>query len=229
MRLLAASLLALAVPGAAFAVPVVGVQQQAAAVDRLVAALLPDAGIADLAARSFDRGVEQGAGKDEELRELYRKHSGLKAAIAEPVRVALLKVLKRELPDLRDEVRAILQAELSAKEIGEASDFFTSPAGQRAYTAALKAIGENPGRTDQQQAEAASQAVMRGAKMEDYPALIAFGASSAAGKMNSRINPRVAAASRAWSDALIKANSAKIEKVAKRAAKKWVKAQGKRR
>jgi hypothetical protein len=222
-RLALAALLVLAAPAPALAA-VPAAQTQAAELDRLVAALLPDAGMLDLAVRSFDRAVEQGPIADAELRALYKQHPGLKAGIADPVRAELTKLLKRELPALRAEVRAILASELSAREITDATAFFTSPTGAKVYAVALRSIGDKPDRNEAEHRDAATQAVMKSLAPEDYPAMLAFGASSAAGKMN-RINPRVSAASRAWGDRVIKDSGPRMTKVARRAAKKFVKAQ----
>lgn len=225
-RIVHAVLAALIVAGAAapaVARPVAGVAASArtAELDRLVVLLVPDAAMADLAARAFDQAIAQGRSGDAETRAAIARHPGLRAHLAAAVRPRMLRILKRELPALRGEIGAILAAELSDAEVRDAATFFASAAGQKVYAQALRAIGDNPDRDAAQVKDAAMSAVMGSLAPEDYPALIVFGASSAAAKMKT-INPRIAAASKAWSERLLAKHGRKMDKLAKRATRRYL-------
>ena len=82
-------------------------------------------------------------------------------------------------------------------------------------------MGDKPDRSEADATAAAMQAAMSSLAVADYPAAIRFGASSAAGKMGV-VNPKIASASRAWADRLIARHGAKMRKLAKRTADKYV-------
>jgi hypothetical protein len=188
-------------------------------VDRLVAVLISEDQMAALATRTFDYEIENG--RDAKAKALYARYPGLRDAVAEKLRPQMLKILRRGLPDLRAQIAAILSADLNPAELHQVTEFFTSPTGRKVYAKALQAMGDHPERSEKQVTDAAMAAIMSGLAPSDYGPLMLFGASSAAGKMNT-INPKIAAASKAWANALVAANQARIRKLAKRAADRYV-------
>jgi hypothetical protein len=186
---------------------------------RLVGELIAEGPLADLAVRSFDHSVESSG--DAEAKARYARYPGLREAVAAKLRPELLKILRRALPDLRSQVRAILVADLTPDELREAADFFASPTGRKVYASALKSIGDRPDRSEKEAGEAAAAAVMRDLAPRDYGPLMKFSASGAGRKMN-RINPKIAAASKSWANALVAKNEKKMRGLAKRAPDKYV-------
>ena len=210
--LLAAIALATApMAGLAIAAPVAAAT--AKPLERLVALLLPEESLITLAARAFDAGLDREVANNAELRAIHARQPGFKAYVASRLRPALATMLKKELPGLRREIRAIVAAELKPREIEEALAFFASPTGAKLRTQVYATMGDNPNQSPEAMQAAAISAVMKQMKAADYPALIAFGASSAASKMNI-VNPKIAAASRAWSDRLVAKNSKKMRALA---------------
>jgi hypothetical protein len=190
-------------------------------VDRLAELLLPDSAAADLATRASDHAIDQGLIGDSASRQLYARYPGLRAHVAEKLRPGIEKLLKRELPSLRDEMAKVLATELTPQEVAQTADFFASPAGMKVQATVLRTIGEKPGLSEQAAQEAAMNAVFSSLALADYPAVIGFASSSAGSKLN-RINPRLTAASKAWADRLVRENGRKMSKVAARATRKFV-------
>ena len=226
-KLLAAvALAAIAVPAAARPAEPAAFATSRAEVQRLVDLLLPDAAMTDLALRAFNHGIEQGTVGDAQVKAYFAQYPGLKDHVAVALRPEMRKIMKRELPLLRDEIGTVIAAELTPDEIVATETFFASPTGQKVYASALQSMGDRPDRDEAEVRSAAMSAVMSNLAPEDYPALMAFGASSAAGKMNS-VNPKIAAASKAWADRLVAKNGPRMNRLARKAANKFVKSQKK--
>lgn len=221
-KLLAAALMAaLAVAPAHASAPEPAAQPaRNAELDRLVHSLVPDDKMIALATRSFDYAVE--SGKDgAEAKALYARHPGLREHVADKLRPAMRKIMKRALPGLRKDIAAIISADMTAAEIHDVAEFFASPTGRKVYAAALDSMGDKPDRSAGDASAAATKAVMASLTAADVPAMMKFGASPAAGKMN-KVNPKIAAASKAWANKLVAANEAKMRAIAKRATDRYV-------
>ncbi|MBO9712432.1 DUF2059 domain-containing protein [Sphingomonas sp.] len=186
--------------------------------DALVAALVPDDRMTEIAILAFDRQVEKGG---DDTSSLFARHPGLRDRVADALRPEVARVTRKALPELRTRIRVILAAELSPQEIVDAGDFFASPTGQKVYGAALKSIGDNAGSGEADRSAAATRAVMQSLGADDYPVMLKFGASSASTKMKS-INPRIAEASKAWALALVAKNEARMRRVARKATEKFL-------
>lgn len=211
MRFLVAALVlaGLAVPAGAH--PMRAAQTAATDLDRLIGVLVSDATMLDLAMK----GLESGA-PPPDIAALYAANPGMKAHVEAQLRPEMQRLMQRELPALRSEIGAILTAELTPAEIGDAVTFFTSPTGRKIYAAAIGSIASQPGADEAEGRQAAVNAAMASVTAEDYPALIAFGASGASAKMKT-INPRIGAASRAWAARLIAENSQGMQAAQRRA------------
>jgi len=197
----------LAVPAASH--PIQGMQTAPAGdLDRLVRLLVPDATMFDLAMK----GLEDEAPTMPEL----GADPAMKAYVIQQLRPDMQQLLQRELPALRSEIAAILTAELTPPEVADAATFFGSPTGQKLYAAAIGSFSGKTGMTEEQAREAAMNAAMASLTAEDYPALIAFGASGASKKMGA-INPRIGAASKAWAARVIAENGDRMRAARQRA------------
>ncbi|RYD57775.1 MAG: hypothetical protein EOP60_03890 [Sphingomonadales bacterium] len=191
-------------------------------VDQLVALLLSEEALVRLGVRAFDVSFEREVSTDPALRATYARHAGLKGHVAGALRPAFVKALKKEIPALRREIRAIASNGLTATEIADSLVFFASPTGQKVRAKVYETMGNDPTKSPEAMRSAAMSAVMANMKPADYPALIAFGASSAASKMNT-LNPRIAAASQAWSDRLVAKHGPRMRSLAAAAAKRYLK------
>ncbi|RYI98898.1 MAG: hypothetical protein EON47_18300, partial [Acetobacteraceae bacterium] len=96
--------------------------------DRLVAILVADDTMLDLAQRAFDYGVQQEA-SNAQVRDAYAKYRQLKAHVASALRPELASILRRDLPALRADIAAIISAEMTPAEITATAVFFASPTG----------------------------------------------------------------------------------------------------
>lgn len=221
------ALAAAAAPAAARPVVAVAAPVPASDLDRLVALLVPDVAMVDLTARTFNHGIDNGTIGDAGTRALYARHPGMRAHVEQALRPDFAKLMKRALPELRSAIAAILSAELNAREIGEAATFFASPTGRKVHATAMRTMGEKPGRGTAATRDAAMKAVMASLAPEDFPAMMAFAAGSAARKME-RVNPQVGTASRAWADRLVAEHGKRINKRAKRLAERYARDAGRK-
>lgn len=201
--------------GQAVAAPIVAAP--AKPLDRLVALLTPQDALLGLAGHAFEKSL------DRELSAGTKKrYPGLKAYVADALRPAFLKTLKKEIPSLRREIRAVAADRLTAAEIAEALKFFSSPTGIKLRTQVYATLAEKPNLSAEDTQAAVMSAVMKNMKIGDYPALMTFGASSAAAKLNT-INPRITEVSRAWSDRLVAKYSTRMRSLAAAATKRYLK------
>lgn len=212
MRLIIAALAlaGLSVPAGAHPAPAMRMAPSAD-LDRLVAILLPDATMLDVAMKGLESSTPPAP-----IAALYAQNPGMKPYVEAQLRPEMQRIMQRELPALRDQIAAILTGELTPAEIADAATFFASPTGQKLYATAIGSLAGQPGIDEAQARQAAIDAVMASLKPEDYPALMAFGASSASAKMN-LVNPRIGEASRAWAARLIAENSETMQALQRRA------------
>ncbi|RYY27357.1 MAG: hypothetical protein EOP62_07215 [Sphingomonadales bacterium] len=217
MQLLAALALAVAplAPGHAMAASIVAAP--AKPLDQLVALLLPEEQLLGLAMHTFETTLDR-----ELSAAVIARHPGLKAHVAAAVRPAFTKAMKKEIPGLRREIRAVVVAELSAAEIADALVFFASPTGTKLRTQIYATMAEKPDQSPDQMQAAIMAAVMKNMAAADYPPLLAFGASPAAARMHT-VNPKIAAASKAWSDRLLARHGKKLRDIAATATKTYLK------
>lgn len=198
-------------PTAAFAAaPVVAPD---ANVDKLVVLMVPEDAIGRLAGKAFDAGMDQQVAADPKMKATFDANPGLREQVGAALRTEFTSILVTALPSLRTEISGILQQELSATEISDTLTFFSSPTGQKLRAEVYETMGGAPGQSAAEMQQAAIAAVMAKMTAEDYPALMAFGASPAAQKMNA-VNPKIQAASQAWAAKLVEANRAKMQALA---------------
>ena len=222
MRAFFAALALAAAPliaGEAMAAPVAAAP--AKPLDRLVDLLTPEDALLNLAGRAFDAGIRNEIAADPELMAVQRRHPGLAPYVAAELRPAFLKLVRKEIPSLRRDVRAVVADGLTAPEIAEALTFFSSPTGIKLREQAYATMAEKPDQSPEAMQAAVLSAVMKNMRVADYPALLAFGASSVAAKMNT-LNPRIVVASKAWSDGLVARHSKRMRGLAAAAAKRYL-------
>jgi hypothetical protein len=182
-------------------------------VERLVMLLLPEDAIMRLAARAFDAGMESEIETNASAKAVYAANPGLKEAIAARLRPEMTAIMKEGLPGLRKELAALITSDLTASEIADTLTFFVSPTGQKLRSQVYETMGENPMQSEAEMQQAAMAAVMAKMTADDYPALMAFGASPAAKKMQT-VNPRISAVSQEWAKRVVAANDARMKAIA---------------
>lgn len=200
----------------------VPLQAARAEADRLVGVMLADDAMMDVASRSFTYGMEQQLAGDPATQKLYAANPGMKDYVAAQVRAEFLKVTRAELPALRSDVSRLIQADMTAAEIADARTFLESTTGRKVAAQLYRSIGDKPDGNQQEMQQAAMASLMGSLTPEDYPALMAFGGSPAAQKMQA-LNPRITAASQAWSNRLIAANEARMKTLAAQSAAQFLK------
>ncbi|MBC9034420.1 hypothetical protein IAG41_18690 [Sphingomonas sp. JC676] len=207
--------LALAFPGhaAAHPAPRAVAADARADVEKLIGILASQDDILDLGGRALEYGVNQGDLIDPELRKVYDAHPGMKEYVTGKVRPEFQAILSRALPDLRRDLGAIVTAEMTAGEIADTLAFFSSPTGIKMKAQIYRSIGDRPDRTQAEMQQSIVDAAMTNLTPDDYPALMAFGTSSAAQKMQS-VTPKISAASQSWTAQMIAANEARLRKLA---------------
>lgn len=207
------------IPAQAGSVQTVNAKAQA---DALVALMLADDAMTDVAGRAFTYGMEQQLSGDAATQKMYAANPGMKAHVAAQVRGEFLKAMKAELPSLRSEVSALIQKDMTPAEIGDARTFLASSTGRKVAAQMYRSIGDKPDQSQEQMQQAAMASLMGSLTPEDYPALMAFGGSPAAQKMQA-LNPKITAASQVWSSRLIAANEARMKTLAAQSAAQFLK------
>ncbi|NYT42344.1 DUF2059 domain-containing protein [Sphingomonas sp. R-74633] len=215
MKFLAALMLSAAAlaPATAFAAAPVAAPAADTNLDKLVALMAPEDSIGRLAGKAFDAGMDQQVAADPKMKATFDANPGLRDQVGGQLRTQFTDILVAALPSLRTEISGILQQELTATEIADTLTFFASPTGQKLRAEVYETMGGAPGQSPQEIQQAAIAAVMAKMTADDYPALMAFGASPAAQKM-STINPKIQAASQAWATKLVEANRPKMQALA---------------
>lgn len=200
----------------AHALPAAAVADVRSDADALVAQLAGDDAMVKLGNRAFDSELQAKAAAFPEAERMYAANPGLKTYVANQLRGEFVKILLRELPGLRRQLSTIVAADLTGPEIADTLAFFRSSAGQKVKAQAYAAIGDKPGQTPEQVQQAVMTAVMASLAPEDYPDLLAFGASSAAQKLQT-LNPKIAATSQTWANKLVADNEARMRTLAVKA------------
>jgi hypothetical protein len=210
--------LGLAFPGYAVAhpaSPVVAMDDNAEA-EELVGILLSQEAMLQLGGRAFDYGVSQGNVADPEQRKLYEAHPGMKEYVAGKVRPEFTAIMTRELPKLRRDLTVIVVDEMTPDEIADTLTFFSSPTGIKMKAQIYQSIGDKPDQSEAEMQQSAIAAAMANLTPDDYPVLMAFGASTAAQKMQT-LNPKLSAAGQQWAAQMIAANQARLKQIATKA------------
>ena len=181
--------------------------------DKLVDLPLPQAQIDKLAHNGFEKGMESELAGDSTLQKQFAANPGLKEFVAARLQIEFTTILKGELPSLRTTLSGIISADMTASEIADTITFFASPTGTKMIGQIYSSMAENPDQEPDQMQQAAMSALMASLTPEDYPALMAFGASPAATKLKT-VNPKISAASREWAEGMVARNKTRIESAA---------------
>lgn len=194
-------------------------------VQKLVALMAPADSLGRIAGRAFDVGMDQEIASDPKTRAVYDANPGLREQVGGKLRAQFTSILIAELPGLHTQLVQILKAELTPAEIADVLTFFSSPAGQKVRAEVYDTMGAAPGQSSQEIQQAAIASVMSKMTADDYPALMAFGASTAAQKMGT-VNPKISAASQAWAEKLVATNRPKMETLAAKLAAEYLAKKG---
>jgi hypothetical protein len=200
-------------PTTAFAAAPVAATVADANLDKLVALMAPEDAISRLAGKAFDAGMDEQLAADPKMKASFDANPGLRDQVGGELRTQFTTILVAALPSLRVQLGAILQQELTTTEVADTLAFFASPTGQKLRAEVYETMGSAPGQSPAEVQQAAIAAVMQKMTAEDYPALMAFGASPAAQKMGT-INPKLTAASKAWAEKLVADNRSKMQALA---------------
>ncbi|WP_294251000.1 DUF2059 domain-containing protein [uncultured Sphingomonas sp.] len=207
MKALAAALLmALASPGIALAQPSPETHApQAGDALKLASLLIPEAQIPTLIGAGFRPAFAAGLAANAEAKARYEAHPGMQEFVADRVSQAVARLATADLPSLREQLAQVVRDELEPQEIVDTITFFESPTGVKMRARANAALGEKGATSAEEGQKIAVQAAVANLTAEDYPAITAFGQSSAAKKMP-LVNAKVTEVSRAWGAQLSKAN-----------------------
>jgi hypothetical protein len=197
-------------PLPAFADAVVTAPAPASDADQLVAMLLPEDALVQITQRIFDNAVLNESGFTPEKKKLYADNSGLKPYIVAHVKGELATIMKRDLPGLRTDMAALLTREMSASEIADTLTFFASATGQKMMATMYAGIANSAAASEEEAKQAAMASLMASLTADDYPALMAFGSTPAATKLQA-ITPKIQDLSKSWAQKMIVANQAQLQ------------------
>lgn len=184
--------------------------------DRLVQLLVSESAMTQLGGRAFDQGMDREVAADPKAKSVYEANPGLKAAVATQLRAEFLRIMQRDLPTLRSQLSTIILADMTPAEIGDTLTFFASPLGRRMTAQVYQAMADKPSQDPRAMQQQAMAALMSNLQAEDYPVLMAFGASPAAQKMQT-VNPKIATASQQWAEKLVAENEPRMRQLAAKA------------
>lgn len=217
-RFLAALSLAAAAPLPALAAPFAGLAAEAPAADveRLVAILLPDQQLIDGTGKVFSNAIADETGLDAASRALFAANPGLKDHVAGRVRSELGVILRSELPDLRGRLATAIVQNLTPQDVRDTLGFFASPTGAKVVQQMYGGIATSGASNEEEAQQAGMSALMASLTPDDYPALMAFGASPAAAKLQT-VTPRLHDVARNWGQSLVTRHEARLMAVAQKA------------
>ncbi|WP_066721185.1 hypothetical protein [Sphingomonas pituitosa] len=204
--LAAALLMALGTPSLAFAqTPPETRAPQAGDAARLAGLLIPESKIPALIGVGFRQAFALSLAANAEVKARYDAHPGMQDFVADRVSKEIARLATADLPSLREQLGEVVRDELEPEEIVDTITFFESPTGVKMRARANAALLEKGATSVEEGQKTAVQAAVSDLTADDYPAITAFGASSAAKKMQ-LVNAKVTEASRAWGAQLSKAN-----------------------
>ena len=190
-------------------------------VDKLTALIVPDAMMSRIAIGAFDAAINDESKLAPDKKKLFESTPGLKDYVAQRLRPELDRVLRAELPTLRTRLGALFSAEMTPQDITDSLTFFGSNAGKKMLEQMYTGMA-NSGSLDQEEAKRAGMAAMMASLTpEDYPALMAFGASPAAAKFQA-LGPKLKETSQAWAVELIAKHGPAFFKLAEDASAEFV-------
>lgn len=184
--------------------------------DRLVAALLPEDALVKITTKVFDNNLQNDTALSAEKKALYTANPGLKAHLSERMKGEIAVILRKDLPGLRTDLAALLMREMSASEISDTVAFFGSATGQKMMAHMYDGVANSAATSEAEAKQAAMAGLMASLTPEDYPALMAFGATPAAAKLQA-VTPKVQDVTKAWAAKMIAANQARLTAAADKA------------
>src|SRR6218665_2520862 len=197
-------------PVSAFAAAPVAAPAPDTALDKLVALMVPEERIGSLAGKAFDAGMDDQIAADPAIKASFDGNPGLRQQIGDALRPQFTAILVAALPSLRTELSGIIGQAMTASEISDTLTFFSSSAGKKVRAELYEVMGRSPGQSPEAIRQAAITSFMAKMTAEDYPALMAFAGSPAAQKMGA-LNGRISAATQAWGQRLVAANSVRLQ------------------
>lgn len=210
--LFAALLIAAAAPTLAFAQTEPATRApQAGDAARLAGLIIPEAQMPALIAIGFRKGFGDSLAANPAGKALYDANPGMQDFVAEHVSKELARFAVAGLPSLREQLAAIVRDELEPDEMVDTITFFESPTGVKMRARATAALEQQGAASGEEGQKLAVQAAVSDLTEADYPAITAFGASSAAKKMQ-LVNTRIMQASKTWGVQLGTDHAAELKK-----------------
>lgn len=185
---------------------------QAGDAAKLASFIVPEGQMPALIAFGFRRGFATSIAANPTAKALYDANPGMQDFVVARVSDELVKLAAADLPTLREQLTGIVRDDMEPDEIVDTLTFFESPTGTKMRARIVAAMQKQAPTTAEEGQKTAAEAAVADLTPEDYPALTAFGTSSAAKKMQ-LVNPKIMAASQAWSMQLGTANAAKLKAV----------------
>ncbi|WP_010543133.1 DUF2059 domain-containing protein [Sphingomonas elodea] len=183
---------------------------QAGDAARLAGLIIPEAQMPALIGIGFRQGFGASLAGNPEVKKTYDANPGMQDFVAERVSQYLARLAIADLPSLREQLAAVVRDELEAEEIVDTITFFESPTGMKMRARATAALQEKGATSAEEGQKTAVAAAVADLTEDDYPALTAFGASSAAKKMQ-LVNTRIMEVTKAWGRQLATGNAASLE------------------
>ena len=184
--------------------------------DTLVALVADDASVTQVGGKAFDTGFAREIATDPRIKAALDADPALKDRVAASLRREFLASMRKALPALRDQLSTIVARDMTPAEITDTIAFFQSSVGQKMRTLVYRSLGNDPGQSQAQVTQQAMTSLLADLKPEEYPALLAFGGSPAAQKLQA-VNPKIQAASQAWGARLFADNAPRLRAAARKA------------
>lgn len=188
---------------------------------RLAALMLPGDALVRITARVFDNHLQSEAGLSPEKKALYAANPGLKAHLAERMKGEIAAIMRKDLPGLHAELAALFAREMTAEEIGQTLAFLESATGQKMMAQMYSGVAASSATSEEEAKQAAMAGVMGSLTQEDYPALMAFGTTSAAAKLQA-VTPKLHEVTKSWATKMIASNEARLTAVRDRATAEYL-------
>jgi hypothetical protein len=184
--------------------------------DTLVALVADDASVTQVGGKAFDTGFAREIATDPRIKAAFDADPVLRDRVAAALRGDFLASMRKALPALRDQLSGIVAQDMTPTEIIDTIAFFQSSVGKKLRTLVYRSLGNDPSQTQAQVTQQAMTSLLADLKPEEYPALLAFGGSPAAQKLQA-VNPKIQAASQAWGARLFTDNAPRLRVAARKA------------
>lgn len=170
--------------------------------EQVVALMLPDEALSATMTKVFDASISDESKFTPERRALFDANPGLKDEIAALIRTRLVAIMTDNLPKLRADLAEVVSSDLTPVEIDDTLTFFASGTGKKMLAQLYAGMAASGSADEEAMRAKAMSTMMASLTPEDYPALMAFGSSSAAPKLKA-MGAEFKAKSKAWGEDMI--------------------------